>query len=99
MPSLLVGYGWRKAVSLFGMDVNHSWLIGILHALEHFDELFDIVSFFQILIFKAPCLKPVVLACAVALAKGTKVLIYAAMVFGYRHFVVVYHDDDASTEF
>ena len=84
MPNFFVGYGWRKAVSLFGMDVNHGWLIGILHALEHFDKFFDIVSFFQILILKAPCLKAVVLACAIALAKGTKVLIYATMVFGYR---------------
>ena len=99
MPSLLVGYGRRKSMTFLCVNVNHGRLIRILHALENLDEFFDVVTLFQVLVFKAPCLEPVVLAGAVALAQGTQVLVDSAMIFGDRHFVVVHHDDDARTEF
>ena len=99
MPSLLVGYGWRKSMTFLCVNVNHGRLIRILHALENLDEFFDVVTLFQVLVFKAPRLEPVVLAGAVALTQGTQVLIDSAMIFGDRHFVVVYHDDDARAEF
>ena len=99
MPRLLVGYGWRKSMTFFCVNVNHGRLIRILHALENLDEFPDVVSFFKIFVFKAPRLEPVVLAGAVALAKGTQVLVNSAMIFGNRHFVVVHHDDDARAEF
>ena len=99
MPCLLVGYGWRKSMTFLCVNVNHGRLIRILHALENLDEFFDVVTLFQVLVFKAPRLEPVVLAGAVALAQGTQVLIDSAMIFGDRHFVVVYHDDDARAEF
>ena len=98
MPSLLIGYGWRKSMTFLCMNVNHGRLIRILHALENLDEFFDVVTLFQIIVFKAPRLEPVVLAGAVALAQGTQVLIDSAMIFGDRHFVVVHHDDDARAE-
>ena len=47
MPSLLVGYGWRKTMPFFGVDVNYGRLIRILHALENLDEFFDVVTLFQ----------------------------------------------------
>ena len=99
MPSLLIGYGWRKSMTFFCVNVNHGRLIRILHALENLNEFFDVVTLFQVLVFKAPCLEPVVLAGAVALAQGTQVLVDSAMIFGDRHFVVVHHDDDARAEF
>ena len=99
MPSLLIGYGWRKSMTFLCVNVNHGRLIRILHALENLDKFFDVVTLFQVLVFKAPRLEPVVLAGAVALAQGTQVLVDSAMIFGDRHFVVVHHDDDARTEF
>ena len=53
MPCLLVGYGWRKSMTFLCVNVNHGRLIRILHALENLDEFFDVVTLFQILVFKA----------------------------------------------
>ena len=99
MPCLLVGYSWRKSMTFLCMNVNHGRLICILHALENLDEFFDVVTLFQVLVFKAPRLEPIVLARSVALAQRTQILVYSAVVLGDRHFVVVHHDDDARTEF
>ena len=99
MPSLFVGYGWCESVSLFGVNMHHGGFVGVLHATEHLDEFFHIVAFLQIFVFKAPCLKPVVLASAVALTQGTQIFVDSTMVFGNRHFVVVHHDDNACAQF
>ena len=82
-------------MTLLCVDMNNCWLVGILHTTEHFYEAFYVVAFLQILILKSPCLKPVVLTLATALAKRTQILVYTAMVLGNRHLVVVYNDDDA----
>ena len=72
MPRFLVLNGWCVAVSLLGVDMDHGRLVGVLNTSEHLYEFFYIVAFLQILVFEAPSLKPVVLACTPRLSKGTK---------------------------
>ena len=99
MPCLLVLDGGGEAVTLLGVYVYHGGAVGVLDAGKDLDELLHVIAFLQIVIVEAPCLEPVVLALAVALAQGTQVLVDTTMVFGYRHLVVVDHDDDAGAEF
>ena len=95
MPSLLVLHGRGIAMSLLRVDMHHSRAVGVLDATEHLNKLFDVIALLQILILKSPSLKPVVLALAVALSQRTQILVYTAVVLGYRHLVVVHHNDDA----
>ena len=95
MPSFLILYGRGIAMTLLCMNMYYCWLVGILDTTEHLNEFFYVVAFLQILILKSPCLKPIVLALTTALSQRTQILIYTAMVLGYRHLVVVYNDDDA----
>ena len=95
MPSLLVLNGRSIAMSLLRVDMHHSRAVGVLDATEHLNKLFDVIALLQILILKSPSLKPVVLALAVALSQRTQILVYTAVVLGYRHLVVVHHNDDA----
>ena len=86
-------------MSLFGVDVYDGGACGAFHAVENFDELFQVVALFEVDVLESPCLEPVVFARAVAFAQCAQVLVNAAVVFGDGHFVVVDHDEDAGTEF
>ena len=98
VPRLLVLHGGRIAVTFLRVYVHHGWAVGVLHAAEHVDELRYVVALLKILVVEAPRLEPVVLACAVALAQRTQILVYSAVVLGDRHLVVVHHDDDACAQ-
>ena len=86
-------------MSLLSVDVHHGRFVGTLHAAKHLDEFGNVVALLKIFIFKSPSLKPIVLAGAVALTQGAQIFVYAAMVFGYRHLIVVHHDDYACAKF
>lgn len=99
VPSFFVLHGRCEPVSLFGVDVYDGGACGAFHAVENFDELFQVVALFEVDVLESPSLEPVVLARAVAFAQCAQVLVDAAMVFGDGHFVVVDHDEDAGAEF
>ena len=98
MPCLLVLYGGGEAMPLLGVDVDDCRPVRVFHTAEHLDEFLHVVPFFQVSVFKSPCLEPVVPAGAVAFAQGTQILVDTAVVFSNGHFVVVYDDDDACAE-
>lgn len=91
---LLVGLGGEEAIPLHGVDMHKHGMVLPLGCAERLDKRLQVVAVPDVDILISKGLEDIVLRHAVALAEGGEMRIERAVVFGYRHLVVVEHHDE-----
>ena len=95
---LLVLLRHLQAHAFFGIDVYHYGVVDVFHRFEHLDEAVQVIAMFHIAVGIAHGAEEVGFSLAIGVAEKPEVGVYAAVVFGDAHLVVVDHHDEVRAE-
>ena len=87
-----------QAHAFFGVDVYHYGVVDVFHRFEHLDKAVQVIAMFHIAVGIAHGAEEIRFSLAIGVAEKPEVGVYAAVVFGDAHLVVVDHNDEVRAE-
>ena len=98
VPVLLVFFRKRQTFSLFGNYMHCDRTLAVLYFTESGDKTFNIVAVLYEHIVKTHGCEQVRIGFSVAFTQSLEIFVHTAVVFGNRHFVIVYNNDKISVK-